>query len=97
MRFYAHVGPTGPFQTYNGRPYNTFMAFDSKKERQDYQDKVWEESNHQRNVVFCSRKYVESWFGRNFYVGHDKLVYRSEDIYVGKNLYYVYPHLNPND
>lgn len=85
--FYAHEGfsTDNAFTTYNGNPVRTFRAFETEKERQEEQDRLWEESNRERNLIFCTRPFVEKYMGRNFYVASDGYVFRSREDYCELN------------
>lgn len=71
--FYAHQGNSNDnaFTTYNGFPTRSFKAFNTKKERQEYQDKVWKESGGSKNVIFCKRKDVTECFPKFYVSGND--------------------------
>lgn len=66
---YAHQGSSSDnaFTVYNGQPTRTFLAFDTPTARKKYQAKVWSESGQDENVIFCYRKDVEEYKGRDLY------------------------------
>lgn len=83
MKFYALIGSSSDnaFTTYNGQPTRTFMAFEGKKEREDYRAKVWKDSNHETNLIDCTRKLVEKYEGRHYYIAPNKVVYSNYEEY----------------
>jgi hypothetical protein len=68
--FYAHQGNSSDnaFTTYDGFPTRAFVAFETKKERKEAQEKIWAESNRKENLIFCTRKMVEEYHGRDFVI-----------------------------
>lgn len=64
--FYAHEGnrTDNAFTTFNGAPTRVFRAFDTKKERDAYREKVW--GNGENNLIDCDRKLVEKYLTKNF-------------------------------
>jgi len=69
--YYAHKGSSSDnaFTVLeDGNPIREFMGFETKKERISEQDKIWKESNQEQNLIFCTRKFVEKYYGRDFYV-----------------------------
>lgn len=71
--FYAHKGDStdNAFTTINGFPTRSFKAFNTKKERQEYQDKIWKESGGQLNVIFCTSKFLKSCYPSFHVNGND--------------------------
>lgn len=64
--FYAHKGnatDNGVTILPNGEPERNFYAFATKAERQAFQDKVWQESGRQQNVIFCTAKFAKETLG----------------------------------
>lgn len=80
--FYAHKGSSSDnaFTTFNGTPTRQFLAFETKAERQAAQGKIWEDSNGRENLIFCTRKFVESVYPA-FYVAADGTVWQSADLH----------------
>ncbi len=74
--FYAHKGNSQD-NSFNDR--RSFYAFATKAERQAAQDKVWNDSDGERNLIFCSRKLVEIHTGRNFSVVDNGLILNAAD------------------
>jgi hypothetical protein len=70
MMFYAHKGNAtdNAFTTYNGSPTRTLLAFETKKEREEAREKIWQDSGHAQNLIDCGRKLVEQYMGRDFVV-----------------------------
>lgn len=84
MTYYAHKGNAtdNAFTTFNGQPTRTFMAFDSKAERDEYREKIWKESGHQKNLIDCKRSKVVEFYGNDFFVAPNKEIYsEAEDYY----------------
>jgi hypothetical protein len=68
---YAHIGDsTDNAMTVgvDGQPIRTFIAFPNAKDRKQFQDDTWKETGGMRNVIFCTRKDVEKYFGKNFVI-----------------------------
>lgn len=64
---YMKVGPRdNNFIDYeNGLPYNyVIYAYENAKERQEALDQLWAAGRH--NGMFCTRKEVEKYYGKNF-------------------------------
>lgn len=70
--YYAHEGSSNDnaFTTDHGMPTRVFRVFKSKQEREEYRKKIWMESNHQTNLIDCTRLFVEKWNGKNFVVSN---------------------------
>jgi hypothetical protein len=66
--YYAHKGNATDGHFNSER---SFYAFDSKAERKAAQDKIWKDSDGERNLIFCTRKFVETHESRNFVVFED--------------------------
>lgn len=68
--FYGHKGNAtdNAFTTFNGQPTRTFYAFDTKTEREEAQEKIWQESGQSENLIFCTRKMVVENLGKDFVV-----------------------------
>lgn len=77
--YYAHKGSSSDnaFTTFNGHATRQFYAFNTKAERQAFQDNVWKESNHQQNVIFCTAKFAKKWLNKNFYVDQIGQIWQS--------------------
>jgi len=80
--FYAHEGSSSDngFWTRGEAPIRSFKAFDTKAERAAYQDKIWKESNGEKNVIFCTAAFVREFYPRPYVVGND--VYPNRDTYI---------------
>lgn len=67
---YAHKGSSSDnaLIILDGFPVRTFLAFESKASRQKAQDQIYDESDGEENLIFCTRKEVEKWFGKDFVV-----------------------------
>ncbi len=74
--FYAHAGQATD-GSFNDR--RKFYAFATKAERIAAQNKIWNDSDCERNLIFCSRKLVEIHTGRNFAVVDNGLVLNAAD------------------
>ena len=79
--FYAHEGSSSDnaFTVIDGFPIRRFVGFETKKERLEEQDRIWKESNHETNLIFCTRKFVEEFLGRNFYVNKYGFIMRESE------------------
>ena len=79
--YYAHEGSAtdNAFTIVNGNPTRKFKAFSTREERNEYQEKVWSESNQTKNVIFCTRAFVKSIFP-DFYVSGNE-VFASQETY----------------
>lgn len=77
--FYAHKGSAYDnaftIDQY-GQPTREFVGFETKKARRDYQNEVFNNSND--NVIFCSRRFVEKYLGRDFYVSESGFCFRND-------------------
>lgn len=71
---YAHIGhSTDNAMTIgiDGKPTRKFVAFANAKDRKQFQDDTWNETGGAQNVIPCTRKEVEKYFGKDFAVtGH---------------------------
>ena len=78
--YYGHEGQSSDnaFTTYRGNPIRTFRAFETQAERKAHQQKIWEESGHEKNLIFCTRKFLEQFYP-DFYVAKDGVVHESFD------------------
>lgn len=83
MKYYAHKGNSSDnaFTTRDGQPTRTFMAFDSKKEREEAREKIWKESGHQKNLIDCKRDLVVEYYGNDFFVAPNNQIYSDYDAY----------------
>ena len=65
--FFAHEGNRTdnafPLDSDN-KPVRVFRAFDTKKERDAYREKVW--NNGVNNLIDCNRKLVEQYLTKRF-------------------------------
>lgn len=69
--YYAHQGSSSDnaMTTSGGRPYaRKFLAFSTRKEREEARSQIWEQSQGQENLIDASRKEVVSLFGRDFMI-----------------------------
>lgn len=78
--YYAHKGSSSDnaFTTHDNAPKRIFLAFETKKERQQAQDNIWSESNYEQNLIFCDRKMVEKFFGKDFIVVKNVIYNRND-------------------
>lgn len=81
--FYAHKGSSNDnaFTTIDGFPTRTFMAFNTKAEREAAREKIWQQSGKQKNLIDCKREFVEEYFGKNFYVAPNNEIYSDYESY----------------
>lgn len=83
MKFYGHKGSStdNAFTVKDGIPVRTFMAFNSKEEREEYRNKIWNESGNEENLIDCTRKFVEEWNGKDFFIAPNKIIYSDYESY----------------